>query len=94
MEFGGEQANSEIDSKRKHESPSICELTLATLAKVSRRSRHRLHPKTKISLFDNTARGYGWLLPGWVAEERHMESGRVYRVTLITLLKSIFSNIF
>nr|KYP42229.1 hypothetical protein KK1_036369 [Cajanus cajan] len=50
------------------------------MATVSKLKRHRSHSEpTLCTLHDNTSPGYGWLLPAWVAEERHMESGRVYR---------------
>ena len=54
--------------------------TSATIAKIFQRPRRRARPSIEINFYDNTAENYGWLLPGWVAEERHMKSGRIYRV--------------
>ncbi|XP_028804081.1 uncharacterized protein LOC114759154 [Neltuma alba] len=65
--------------KRKIECQVTSPSSLATAEKVKNRPRRRLHPNTKITLHDNTSPGYGWLLPGWLCEERVMQSGRVYR---------------
>nr|KYP64982.1 hypothetical protein KK1_019596 [Cajanus cajan] len=42
-------------------------------------SNRRLGHNTTVTFHDMTSVGYGWLLPGWVAEERRVESGRIYR---------------
>ncbi|KAM6582545.1 hypothetical protein CsatB_009547 [Cannabis sativa] len=44
-----------------------------------RRRRRPKKPGTMSTIHDNSCQGYGWLLPGWIAEERHMVSGKVYR---------------
>ncbi|XP_044508078.1 uncharacterized protein LOC123227370 [Mangifera indica] len=52
----------------------------ATLEKVKQRFIGKpLKPGTRCVMLDNSFRGYGWLLPGWIAEERRMQSGRIYR---------------
>ncbi|PON32683.1 Methyl-CpG DNA binding [Trema orientale] len=43
------------------------------------RRRRPRQAGTRCTIHDNTSQGYGWLLPGWITEERHMLSGRVYR---------------
>ncbi|KAJ0044496.1 hypothetical protein Pint_06314 [Pistacia integerrima] len=71
----GEQSKRNIDG-----SGTLSAVTQATLEKVKCRRRGRsMKAGTKCLMLDNTFPGYGWLLPGWVAEERHMETGRIYR---------------
>ncbi|GMI87132.1 hypothetical protein HRI_002382500 [Hibiscus trionum] len=56
--------------------------TLATLQKIRERQRQgkdRKKPGGSERHFDNTELRYSWLLPGWVAEERIVPSGRLYR---------------
>ncbi|KAJ9684240.1 hypothetical protein PVL29_016631 [Vitis rotundifolia] len=53
--------------------------TMSTVLRVQQRHR-TLNPAITYSLHDNTSIGYEWLLPGWIAEQRTMPSGRVYRV--------------
>lgn len=61
----------------------LSELARATLEKVKQQfSGKSLKPGTRCVMFDNSFRGYGWLLPGWIAEERRMQSGRIYRVRI------------
>ncbi|KAK8350202.1 hypothetical protein V6Z12_A06G193800 [Gossypium hirsutum] len=54
-------------------------LTLATLQVVRERAEKR-GKRTSLAVsvrhFDNTDINYDWLLPGWVAEERYVPSGR------------------
>ncbi|KAL9351693.1 hypothetical protein Peur_054373 [Populus x canadensis] len=53
---------------------------MTTLARIHEQNRRRApQPGSTRSYFDNTSSSYGWLLPGWVAEERAMESGRLYK---------------
>ncbi|KAJ9175720.1 hypothetical protein P3X46_014248 [Hevea brasiliensis] len=54
--------------------------TLATLANIRNRGRRRLCPGSFSTFHDNTSQRYGWLVSGWLAEERIMNHGRVYRV--------------
>jgi len=68
------------EGKRK-KNQTLSEKTKETLSKIKRHSRPRAgNEQTLCTIHDNTSPGYQWLLPGWVAEERHMLSGRVYRV--------------
>ena len=78
----GEQSNGQ--GKRKNESGSLSEMSQNTIDKIK---RSRTHAKSDpfCTYHDMNSPGYGWLLPGWVAEERYMQSGRIYRV-IITLL--------
>ncbi|KAG4196358.1 hypothetical protein ERO13_A06G170533v2 [Gossypium hirsutum] len=59
----------------KEQSP----LTLAKLKvvkeKVEKRG-NRMSPGVVVKYFDNTDAPYDWLLPGWVAEEHYVLSGR------------------
>ena len=36
-------------------------------------------------VYDNNSHGFGWLLYGWVHDERAKESGRMYKVYFLTL---------
>ncbi|XP_021296079.1 uncharacterized protein LOC110425471 [Herrania umbratica] len=57
-------------------------LTLATLRNIRERPHqncHRRKPGSTVTYRDQSDYGYGWLLPGWVAEERRMRTGRLYR---------------
>ncbi|WVZ14363.1 hypothetical protein V8G54_011929 [Vigna mungo] len=68
------------EGKRKN-NQTFSEKTKETLSKIKRQcSRPRAGNEQMLcTIHDNTSPGYQWLLPGWVAEERHMLSGRVYR---------------
>ncbi|KAL2950645.1 hypothetical protein AAZX31_19G001000 [Glycine max] len=77
---GGDNSNGEGGKRKKNET-LFSEITKDTVSKIKRhcyRSRGGNEPKL-CTIHDNTSPGYQWLLPGWVAEERHMMSGRVYR---------------
>ncbi|XVE99565.1 hypothetical protein REPUB_Repub03eG0210100 [Reevesia pubescens] len=55
-------------------------MTIATLQIMKYRALKRIDrkkPDTLVRYFDNTDYGYGWLLPGWIAEERYIPSGRM-----------------
>ncbi|KAI9128378.1 hypothetical protein K1719_001371 [Acacia pycnantha] len=75
----GSKNNERVGQKRKIEWQVTFPTSMATAEKVSRRPRKRLQPGTRITLHDSSSPGYGWLLAGWLCEERVMESGRVYR---------------
>ncbi|EEF31538.1 uncharacterized protein LOC8267778 [Ricinus communis] len=54
--------------------------TMKTLANIERRRQRKPpNPGSIRTLHDNTSHGYGWLLPGWLGEERVMDHGRIYR---------------
>ena len=78
----GESSSSKarkVAAGHKRQSP----LTIATLQIMKERADKRTDrkkPGGTVLHFDNTDHGYGWLLPGWIAEERHVPSGRLYRV--------------
>lgn len=59
-------------------------LTASTVLRVQQRSR-TLNPAIRYALHDNTSPAYRWLLPGWLAEERTVANGRVYRVRPLDL---------
>ncbi|KAK7351775.1 hypothetical protein VNO77_11468 [Canavalia gladiata] len=73
----GEHSNREGKKKNK----DFSDATKNTISKIKRNRYHR-HDRDKPTLcriHDHSSPGYGWLLPGWVAEERHMVSGKIYR---------------
>ncbi|KAB1217875.1 hypothetical protein CJ030_MR3G014715 [Morella rubra] len=81
MEQGGhsgEQQPNETSQRGRYQM-SVSPMTLATISRVTQNRRRAVHPGTRCILHDNTSPGYGWLLPGWIGEERRMLSGRVYR---------------
>lgn len=60
---------------------SISPPSAKTLSKIQKNMSHRrFHSSVRYIIHDSSSPGYEWLLPGWLAEERHMASGRVYRV--------------
>ncbi|CAJ1842166.1 unnamed protein product [Sphenostylis stenocarpa] len=75
----GARTSSNTNS-RNLSSEQIAAMTNATIQKIESSSpRNRLRAGTTVTYHDTTSIGYGWLLPGWVAEERRVQSGRVYR---------------
>ncbi|KAK8488175.1 hypothetical protein V6N13_121960 [Hibiscus sabdariffa] len=57
-------------------------LTVATLQRIREREnqgKDRKKAGGSVHYFDNTEPRYSWLLPGWVAEERIVPSGRLYK---------------
>ncbi|GMN57201.1 hypothetical protein TIFTF001_026310 [Ficus carica] len=76
MEQGGNRSGvsrSRLLPEAFQVSPNVA--TLIT-ERLPRRSRS---PGTICTIHNNKSPAYSWLLPGWVAEERRMVSGRVYR---------------
>ncbi|XP_047158867.1 uncharacterized protein LOC124829407 [Vigna umbellata] len=74
------ETTSSRGSSRKLSLEQIAAMTNATINKIQfSNSRERLHNGTTVTYHDCTSVGYGWLLPGWVAEERRVQSGRIYR---------------
>ncbi|EOY18147.1 Uncharacterized protein TCM_042764 [Theobroma cacao] len=51
---------------------------LRNIRERPRQRRHRRKPGSTVTYRDQSDHGYGWLLPGWVAEERRMLTGRLY----------------
>ncbi|KAK7381449.1 hypothetical protein VNO78_34148 [Psophocarpus tetragonolobus] len=73
MESKGGEKSRKGEEKRS-------EMTEETLSKIKWHCcGHRNNEPMLRTIHDNASPGYQWLLPGWVAEERHMTSGRVYR---------------
>ncbi|KAL4290132.1 hypothetical protein GQ457_14G023990 [Hibiscus cannabinus] len=57
-------------------------LAAATLQRIKEkesRGKDRKKAGSSVEYFDNTDSYYSWLLAGWVAEERIVPSGRLYR---------------
>ncbi|KAK7405392.1 hypothetical protein VNO78_06651 [Psophocarpus tetragonolobus] len=80
MECGSSSGNNR-SGLRKITIQQIVEMTKTTMDKIeSSKPIRRTRSGTTLKFHDMTSKGYGWLLPGWVAEERRSaESGRVYR---------------
>ncbi|KAL2329557.1 hypothetical protein Fmac_017138 [Flemingia macrophylla] len=72
-----------MDAERSHMEPNaeeISELTKKTLEKINEIYPHsRIHSGTTFTYHDKNSPGYGWLLPGWVAEERRGKTGKIHR---------------
>ncbi|XVE52668.1 hypothetical protein DITRI_Ditri02bG0141100 [Diplodiscus trichospermus] len=76
------QSSSSMAGRAAAEPRRRSPLTMATLQIIKNRANKRTDrrkPGSTILYYDNTDNGYGWLLPGWIAEERYMPSGRLYR---------------
>ncbi|KAK2637513.1 hypothetical protein Ddye_032305 [Dipteronia dyeriana] len=58
----------------------------STLARVQRRSRSRRSNRSESVFHDNLLPAYRWLLPGWIVEERRMNTGRIYKVLFFYLV--------
>ncbi|MBA0868309.1 hypothetical protein Goshw_011487 [Gossypium schwendimanii] len=69
----------ELPQPRPHQPKERSPLTIATLRLVREKAEKR-GKRTSLAVsvrhFDNTDINYNWLLPGWVAEERYVPSGR------------------
>lgn len=71
---------------------NFSELTKTTISKIKRRYRTNRsdNEDVKSKFYDTTSPSYGWLLPGWVGEERLMiKTRRVYKVISILFSLSI-----
>ncbi|KAB5538808.1 hypothetical protein DKX38_016341 [Salix brachista] len=60
--------------------------TMTTLDRIQQNRSRAPQPGSMRSYFDSTSPSYGWLLPGWIAEERVMENGRLYKEELVLKL--------
>ncbi|GMY08536.1 Methyl-CpG-binding domain protein [Fagus crenata] len=78
MERGDQPSSAEANRNNESHS-SMSPLTRSTISKIMRNPRRAMNPRSRCTFHDNSSRGFGWLLPGWVAEERVMDSGRLYR---------------
>ncbi|KAK3227186.1 hypothetical protein Dsin_007048 [Dipteronia sinensis] len=57
-----------------------CHRLATTLAIIlSRRRAVSSSIRSKSIFLDNNYPNYSWLLPGWLVEERHMDTGRIYK---------------
>ncbi|KAE9604916.1 hypothetical protein Lal_00036848 [Lupinus albus] len=71
--------------RRKVSSEEITAMTWNTIDNIMKvNERIYLHKDTQCFFYDMNSKGYEWLMPGWVAEERHSQSEtnkkkRVYR---------------
>ncbi|KAL2335776.1 hypothetical protein Fmac_016989 [Flemingia macrophylla] len=81
MESDSKSRDKDNEGQKRKKNVVFSEITMATVSKLKRHHSHSGggSEATLCTLHDNTSPGYGWLLPGWVAEERHMVHGRVYR---------------
>ena len=70
--------------KRKINDEGIHELSNKTLERIRKiYPQDRVHHGTVCNFYDMRTKGYEWLLPGWVAEERRTKGGSVYRVKIL-----------
>ncbi|GLT73660.1 hypothetical protein SLA2020_455020 [Shorea laevis] len=60
-------------------SPKLSNLSRATFRNMKLRRRRGPQPGCRRYILDNNSPGYGWLLLGWIAEERVVGSGRLYK---------------
>ncbi|KAK7351776.1 hypothetical protein VNO77_11469 [Canavalia gladiata] len=75
-------ATNKVDEQSNHTKRNrFSDATHNTVSKIKRNRYHRCTGNERVvcTIHDHSSPGYGWLLPGWVAEERHMVSGRIYR---------------
>lgn len=80
MERGASSNGGRTDLKNQN-TADIAEITKMTMEKIARRHRRRpLSCDTTVTYRDMTSKSYGWLLPGWIAEERRVPRGRLYKV--------------
>lgn len=63
--------------------------TLRKMEERGFRATRRLEHGSESYIHDATSPYYSWLLPGWLAEERVVESGRTYRVCMLFFGSSI-----
>ncbi|KAK0584146.1 hypothetical protein LWI29_008314 [Acer saccharum] len=58
----------------------LSQASRSTLAIILSRRRATSSSIRSESIFlDNNYPNYNWLLPGWLVEERHMDTGRIYK---------------
>ncbi|KAH7548096.1 hypothetical protein ACOSP7_032571 [Xanthoceras sorbifolium] len=71
----------DVNNSHRYEARIFSRASMTTLAKILERRRGGRRPSNRARSFfyDNSCPVYSWLLPGWVAEDRHMDHGRVYR---------------
>ncbi|KAK4579157.1 hypothetical protein RGQ29_029011 [Quercus rubra] len=81
MERSGNQQRShaQANNRNNHIHTLLSPLTWSTIYKVLQNRRRGVRDGTRCTFHDNSCNGFGWLLPGWVAEERVKQTGRVYR---------------
>ncbi|KAK7405391.1 hypothetical protein VNO78_06650 [Psophocarpus tetragonolobus] len=78
MERGGTSSGSKGTGKTIITDEEIAEWTRITVNKIKRFNQRGARSGTTVTFHDMTSKGYGWLLPGWVAEERRTSDGRYY----------------
>ncbi|KAI9156559.1 hypothetical protein LWI28_008627 [Acer negundo] len=76
---GGEIHNDATIGEERHLVMRMSRLGRSTLARVQRRSRSRRSNRSESVFQDNMFPAYRWLLPGWIVEERRMNTGRIYK---------------
>ena len=92
MERSGNQQRShaQANNRNNHIHTLLSPLTWSTIYKVLQKRRRGVRDGTRCTFHDNSCNGFGWLLPGWVAEERVKQTGRVYRVTILLIFYTPF----
>ncbi|TYH00358.1 hypothetical protein ES288_A10G269600v1 [Gossypium darwinii] len=82
MTSSGESSSRRNATMVDAESEQLSPLSKITLQNVKNRpyqKKNRKLPGGSVRYFDNSNPRYSWLLNGWLAEERRVPSGRLYR---------------
>ncbi|MFQ6647014.1 hypothetical protein Gotur_019860, partial [Gossypium turneri] len=82
MTSSGESSSTRNATMADAELKQLSPLSIITLRNIKDRphqKKNRKLPGGTVRYFDNNEPRYGWLLNGWLAEERRVPSGRLYR---------------
>ncbi|TYH51553.1 hypothetical protein ES332_D10G284100v1 [Gossypium tomentosum] len=82
MTSSGESSSRRNATMADAEPKQLSPLSIITLQNIKDRPHqkgNRKLPGGTVRYFDNNEPRYGWLLNGWLAEERRVPSGRLYR---------------
>ncbi|PPD78482.1 hypothetical protein GOBAR_DD24585 [Gossypium barbadense] len=82
MTSSGESSSRRNATSADAEQKQLSPLSIITLQNIKNRpdqKSNRKLPGGAVRYFDNNDPRYSWLLDGWLAEERHVPSGKLYR---------------
>ncbi|TYI62746.1 hypothetical protein E1A91_D10G269100v1 [Gossypium mustelinum] len=82
MTSNGESSSRRNATSADAEQKQLSPLSIITLQNIKNRpyqKSNRKLPGGAVRYFDNNDPHYSWLLDGWLAEERRVPSGRLYR---------------
>ncbi|KAH1045600.1 hypothetical protein J1N35_036384 [Gossypium stocksii] len=86
MTSSGESSSRRNATTAEAKPSQLSPLSIITLQNVRHRpyqKRNRKLPGSTVRYFDNKDPRYSWLLDGWLAEERRVPSGRLYRIVVV-----------